>query len=127
MTKIIKFVIGIFALILVGSAAVFAFGYGQGVSPMNQANSTHEKGTFHKQVEAVLENGTYEDLVVLREELGFQVMRRVQSQDDFAIMQQRHEEMENSGIEPGYLRNSGSGMDKGQGRMGGNGNCMFQN
>lgn len=89
----------------------------------------HEKGTFHEDVESILDNGTYEDLINLREEIGFNVMRKVQSQEDFNEMKERHEYMEEQGLEPGYLRSNGkrsSGMGQGFGKgqgMNNNGNC----
>lgn len=114
---------------IIGS--VFAYqGYG-----MNSQSSTYEKGTYHEQVEEVLKDGTYDDLVNLREELGVNVMPMVESEEDFSLMQERHELMEEQGIEPGYMRTSGfgnhmrsSGSGYGQGKgMGNSGNCPYLN
>lgn len=110
---------------IVGS--VFAY---QGTE---MGNPIYEKGAFHEEVESVIETGNYGDLVNLREKLGFNVMRKVQSEKDFNEMKQRYEFNEANGIEPRYLRNKGqkgSGMNQGFGKGQGminNGNCPYIN
>ncbi len=96
-------IFAILAIVLVGG--VFAHqNFAQNSQGFMATQSGYERGTFHEDVESVLENGTYEDLVTLRDELGFDVMRRVQSQEDFNEMQEMHELMEEQGYEPGYMR-----------------------
>lgn len=102
MIKMKKLISILAILIVVLVTGVFAH---QNFYERNEVTqSGYERGTFHEQVEEVIEEGTYEDLIVLREELGFDVMRRVQSQEDFDEMKERHEYMQSQGYEPGYMR-----------------------
>lgn len=130
--KKMKKIITIFAIaILALTGTIFAYQNGMmknssEETKLNYAQTQgYEKGTYHEQVESIIENGSYQDLVNLREELGFDVMRKVQSEEDFIAQQQRHLENKEAGLEPGYLRNEkgngqGSGLRNGSGNMQGN-------
>jgi len=100
--KISFMLVGVVALIAI-VAGVFAHqgNYGNSID-----GSNHQRGMYHEDLSEVLESGTFEDLEAYREEIGFDVMRKVQSQEDFDEMKQRHQEMQEQGIEPGYLRNN---------------------
>jgi len=51
-------------------------------------------GPWHEDMESVMEDGSYQDLVDYRESTGYNVMPWVDSQDDFESMQEMHEQME---------------------------------
>lgn len=84
----------------IGTAA--AQGWGQG---LQAKNPDIEPGQFHEQMEEILEEGTYEDLEDFREATGMPVMFRIQSQEQFELMQEHHAQMEafweEQGTEPG--------------------------
>ena len=55
----------------------------------------------HEDMEKVMEEGTYSDLVKLREELGFNMMPWVENEEDFELAQKIHEKMGKSHEENG--------------------------
>ena len=60
------------------------------------------KRTHHEEMEEVMEEGNYKDLVKLRVEIGFNIMPWVDSEGEFKEMQERHEAMEKFHEENGY-------------------------
>ena len=109
-----KKIISILLLVLVlGGASAFAYQNYSGEMRGNYyLDKPSQRGQFQDQMYQIIENGTYEDLVALREELGFDLMRRVDSQEDFEYMQQMHEQRKDQGFERGYKR-SQRGSDLG--------------
>ncbi|MCF7871666.1 hypothetical protein K9L97_01405 [Candidatus Woesearchaeota archaeon] len=107
--KYLVFGIALIALLTVGLASAYG-----GLGPMN--------GEHHEDVESILETGTYADLEAYRNEVGYPVMHRVQSREDFELMQERHQWMEENGYEPGEFRGTGEGPWAGQGKGQGLGN-----
>ena len=106
--------LGIFAIVLV---SLVAFGgllsaYGRGID-------NPERGLYHEQMEEIIEEGNYEDLVNFRNEIGYDVARRVVDEESFQQLKERHTYMEENGIEPGQGQRlkDGSGNKMGQ-RMG---------
>ena len=100
---------GIALLLLVG--AVSAYGWGRQAAGQNE------------DAQGILETGTYQDLVQYRQDTGFNVMPMVQDEEDFNLMQERHEAMEQ------YMDGEGNqyrqGFSRGfGGRMGG---CPYMN
>ncbi|MBI2546049.1 hypothetical protein HYV81_02610 [Candidatus Woesearchaeota archaeon] len=65
------------------------FGIGSGMDGMGMG-----MGYFHEEVEEVLEEGSYQDLVALRQELGANIMPWVDTEEEFKAMQERHKAME---------------------------------
>ncbi|MBI2656551.1 hypothetical protein HYX03_02340 [Candidatus Woesearchaeota archaeon] len=57
---------------------------------------------YHEEMEKLMENGNYNDLVALREKLGFRIMPWVDNEDDFRQAQKIHEKMEKSHEENGF-------------------------
>ena len=100
------------AAIVVAGAAAAGQRFGAGAE-FGATAGTHTRSAHHEQMEAILEDGSYEDLAALREEIGLPLMPRVQSEEDFALMQERHEQMEEL---------YGEGPHAGMGRLGGAGN-----
>ncbi len=49
---------------------------------------------YHEDMEELMEKGNYNDLVALREKLGFKIMPWVDNEDDFRQAQKIHEKME---------------------------------
>jgi hypothetical protein len=95
-----------------------------------QPNQNVQKGTYHDQMEKILEEGSFADLVALRAETGMPLNPRIQSEEDFKLWQDRHEAMEQyweeNGIEPGNRgmhNGQGMGQGKGLGKGQNNGNC----
>ena len=66
-----------------------------------------QRGTYHEQMEQVLEEGTYDDLVALRLETGGRMMPWVQDAESFAQMQERHKTMEAQYGEGPHRQNDG--------------------
>ena len=48
----------------------------------------------HEEMEKVMEEGTYADLVKLREENSFNIMPWVENEEDFQLAKKMHEKME---------------------------------
>lgn len=129
------FAILILGLVVIGSMGAYAW---QG------SDNMVEKGTYHEQMEEILETGNFEDLKTLREETGMPIMRRVIDQASFEEMQTRHTEMVAQygegphfgahGPRDGSMRTAGEGQRmhiNGQGMRGqGNGqnigNCPYE-
>ncbi|MBC8500776.1 MAG: hypothetical protein ISS25_00095 [Nanoarchaeota archaeon] len=74
------------------------------------------QGTFHEQMEEIMEEGTYDDLLAMREELGFNMMPWVVDEETFEQAKEHHEAMEEFHERNGYSR-YGLGM-MGYGRFG---------
>ena len=115
-----KTLIAIISLVVLTLGATFAFAHGGGFGNSEFQNT--QAGTYHDQVEEVIETGTYDDLLSLRDELGYSVARWVDSEEDFAEFKEMHEVME----EEGYI---GRGLNKGYARggmHGSGGGCGFR-
>jgi hypothetical protein len=136
---------GIAGIFVLAALMVGVYAYGPGaqqgqmlgaVSGVGAANTAVAGKTaaggcaYHDQMEAVLETGTYADLVALRAETGRQMMPWAQDDETFAQAQQRHTEMEvlygegphgqcgtQQGAGQGKRMGSGRGM-RGQGNAG---------
>ena len=73
--------------------------------------NSKEKGTHFEEMEKIVENGNYEDLIDFRESNeGFGGPRWINSQEDFIEWQEMHKDMENKGYTKGYGRHSGCPM-----------------
>ena len=98
-----------FALIAFAALAVYATGASAQTTPQAM-------GTYHEEMETVIETGTYDDLAALRETYDRPFMRWVDSQEDFELAKQHHEAMEESGeMGAGHMGQRGSGMMRNQG------------
>ena len=99
--------IGILAVLIISVVGiVYAFneGYESFASDMMGGNQMMDEGAYfdmHQDMEKVLESGTYDDLVQLREEYNMPMMYWVNSQEDFELAQQMHEEFEDSAFNGG--------------------------
>ncbi len=106
-------------------ALSYAYG-GSGVRSLNQGASL-----YHDEILPIVEDGSYADLEELREELGVSVVPWVQSEEDFAVWQERHAEKSELGLEgvrgfDGSGYGNGAGKGNGSGRHGGHsGNCLL--
>ncbi len=58
-------------------------------------------GANHQYMEEIIEEGTYDDLVKLREEKGLNIMPMIDSPEEFTHIQEMHEEMESMREEMG--------------------------
>jgi len=56
----------------------------------------------HEEMEEIMEEGIYADLVKLREEYGFEIMPWVENEEDFQLAKQMHEKMEKYHEENGF-------------------------
>ncbi|MEC8220636.1 MAG: hypothetical protein VX028_01075 [Nanoarchaeota archaeon] len=115
-----KILMTIICLVIVTLGATFAFAHSGSFGNSGFQNS--QAVTYNTQVEEVIENGSYEDLLSLREELGYSVARWVDSEEDFAEFKKVHEAME----EKSYMRH---GFNRGYGRGGiqiSGGGCGFR-
>ena len=98
-----------FALIAFAALAIYAVGASAHTTP--QAS-----GTYHEEMENTIETGTYDDLVVLRDQYDRPFMRWVDSPEDFELAREHHEAMEESGETGfGHMGQRGSGMMRNQG------------
>jgi len=91
-------IFGIIGLaLLVGAVSVFAHGADSvsqgwnGVGHMMMFGNYDEYDNMHEDMENVLESGSYEDLVQLREEYDMPMMYWVENEEDFQLAQQMHE------------------------------------
>lgn len=81
-------------------------------------NSLSGMGFYHDEVESIIEDGTYSDLVAFREDTNSRMANWVTSEEDFQLLKERHELME----EIGYT------LDRGMGTRGyGRGGCHYLN
>ncbi|MEK6808446.1 MAG: hypothetical protein AABY14_02055 [Nanoarchaeota archaeon] len=53
-----------------------------------------KNGFAHEQMEKMMEQGTYKDLVDIRDKSGIRVMPWVENEEDFKLAQKMHERME---------------------------------
>lgn len=108
-----KLITSIVLLMLVSLGFTYAY-YGSGNGMVLRDNSA----LHQDDVENILETGTYDDLVKLRENIGYNVMPRVNSEEDFNQMKERHEYMEENGFALGHGRFAGNRF---------NSNCPMSN
>lgn len=82
----------ILGLAIIASLTLVGFATAHGWGAM----STQGSFMMHSQnnMEQLIEEGTYQDLVEYREQTGFTMMPWVDSQEEFEAMQEHHEEME---------------------------------
>ncbi len=113
--------LGIFAIVLVSLIAI-----GGLVSAYGPGFDNPYRGTYREQMEEILETGTYEDLVSFREEIGHNVAPWVIDEDSFQQLKERHEYMEENGLEGGMRLRDGTGQGMQHGKARGMGmNCPF--
>ena len=102
MQKLI-WVIGIIAVLAVGIVA--AQGYGRmGELPipgMGMQETMHES---HTSMMNIMESGTYEEFVALKESTGMPMMPWIEDKEDFVLMQQMHQKMQTWRAENGGMR-----------------------
>ncbi len=67
----------------------------------------------HEEMEEVMEEGTYSDLVALKEKYDSNIIPWVESEEDFKLAQQMHEKMEKYHEENGEIGGHGCPMMKG--------------
>ena len=101
-TVVLSVLVGLLAV-----GAVAAYGFGQGGFA-----SEH-----HEDMEAIVEDGSFEDLEAFRAENGFGGPWWVDDEESFEQWQARHESMEGKGFQ------ARQGM--GRGRHGGMGGCPY--
>ena len=81
-----KAIIGIMVLMAITLAAVGYATYGNSWEVGRQSGL--RDGSHYEQMHEIMESGTYQDLLDLREELGRPVKRWIQSEEDFAQAQE---------------------------------------
>lgn len=99
-----KILIGIISVFILTLGATFVFAHGGGFGELGS-----QPGTYHDQVQQVVESGTYDDLLSLREEIGFPIARWVDSQEDFLEFKQMREEMKEGNYMDSSFRSHGKG------------------
>lgn len=89
---------GFAAMLLAGLLVLtgIAFAHGSRVSGFGMGFNLHDE------IEGVIEEGKYSDLIELRQELGFNIMPWVDSEDDFKQAEEMHEAMEEFHEKYGY-------------------------
>lgn len=78
----------------------------------------------YQRLEAVIETGDYQDLVQLREDTGINFMPWVDSPDEFELIQEHHQNMEQYWYGPMYRNTNSYAMNYGYGI--GPGRCMYR-
>lgn len=104
-----KILITIISLVVLTLGVTFAFAHSGGFERMTYQNT--QTKNFHEEMEKVIENGTYQDLLALREKLGHPFARWVDSKEDFDNLKEMHEEMEKEGHDMMRYRFMGHMMD----------------
>lgn len=84
MNKTILVIMGLLATGLVTAGVVFASG-------AEKTNNDH-----HEQMEKIIEEGTYQDLVDYRDDTDYRMAPWVDSKEDFETLNERHEQMEDT-------------------------------
>ncbi len=106
MNKKSVFVVGLIDGLIALAALVNAHGFGN--KAYEQGSNMYGMGgmhAYHEEMEGIMEEGSYDALVSLRDELGVDVMPWINTQEEFEEMQERHEEMER------FHEGSGRGHD----------------
>ncbi|MBS3172430.1 hypothetical protein J4438_02535 [Candidatus Woesearchaeota archaeon] len=80
----------LFAMVLV-SASIYAYGW-NGDREFSGNRMMYYNPEMHGEVQTVLESGSFEDLVNLREEYNRPIMHWVQSEEDFELAKQNYQE-----------------------------------
>jgi len=75
-----------------------------GMQGMGMMHGSVMKGMIqhHAEMEKLMEEGTFSDLVKLREKYDFNIMPWVENEADFALAKQIHEKMEKHAKENGF-------------------------
>jgi len=103
MKKNIKIIFAVL-LIVIGVGTSFAIGMkalesnhmgnGFGCDENNGIGNGLNSNIDHNKMEAVIERGTYQDLIKLRSDTGIEFAQFVKSESDFNLLKQRHQEMD---------------------------------
>jgi len=115
----------VFVVLAIPAAVFVADAYG----PSHDSIRPVVSEEYHDQIENIVEDGTYDDLVSFREETGLNVPRWVDSEDDFDAWKTRHQEMESFFEQGGEWEDRpkmgmGHGMHGSQNHDKGSGNGM---
>ncbi len=106
-------IIAILAVLVISTIGlVYAHGSGSGYGMMGGFGMMGNSGSgygmmgssnydIHEEMEEVMESGSYQDLVELREEYNMPMMYWVDSEEEFLQAQQIHEEFEEEGYRGG--------------------------
>lgn len=87
MKKVTTILLALLVIGIVSASIAFAYGGRFGASKENGTK------THYQDMQKIIENGTYTDLVEYRQTTGFNVMPCVQNEDDFTQAKQRHLKM----------------------------------
>ncbi len=109
MKRITTVLLALLAISIISAGVALAYGPGFG-SGASQGNGTH-----YEDMQDIMANGTYSDLVEYRQASGFNAMPWVQDEADFSLAQQMHSRMVQSGKASfpngqGFGRHSGCPM-----------------
>ena len=87
MKKITTVLLALLVISIVSASIALAYG-GNFAAQNNEATQTH-----YQDMQKIMVNGTYSDLVDYRQTSGFNVMPWVQNEQDFTLAQQTHSRM----------------------------------
>ena len=95
---------------MMGNTGKGMMGSGSGMGTMMRCNMSGmmQMMQYHEQVHKILEEGTYADLIALRQQTSLHLMPMVQNVEQFKLMQLHHEEMEQM-HESGNISGMGAG------------------
>ena len=85
-----KIIYGLILAMVLVSASIYAYN-GRDKDFSGNNRMMYNTG-MHEEVQNVLETGTYEDLVALREEYNMPMMHWVQNEEDFELAKQNYQE-----------------------------------
>jgi hypothetical protein len=104
---------------LMAGVALLVLGIGVSIAAARPWNRNLTDATNSKLAQ-VAENGTYNDLLNLRNETGRQLFPRVQDQKSFEQWQEHYQWMAENGMGPGMMYRYGAGGAAGAGNSAGN-------
>jgi len=106
MKKITTVLLTLLVISIVSASIALAYG------PRFQAQDNN--GTHYQDMQKIMANGTYSDLVEYRQTAGFNVMPWVQNEEDFTLAKQMHSRMSqnfpNGQASQGFGRHGGCPM-----------------
>lgn len=105
--KLVFAAIAIVSLLVIAGIALAQMGWGN--RRAENEDGAWQRGmmngmmAYHDDMEELMEEGEYADLIALREKLGFNIMPSIDNEQEFKEMQELHERMEklNEGNGPG--------------------------
>ena len=93
-----KVLISILSILTILISGTFAFAYNNefGYNYMDKKNNSDR--SFQEELQNVIENGSYEDFLELRENLNFRIARWVNSEEDFNELKLNHKNNNYDGV-----------------------------